>query len=42
MAGGGEGETMGKTDMKLGHSVNFFQKQSKGERDGGLAVGNRK
>lgn len=33
---------MGKTDMKLGHSVNFFQKQSKGERDGGLAVGNKK
>lgn len=39
---GGRKETMGKTDTKLSHSENFFQKQSKGGRDHGLAVGNKK
>lgn len=29
---GEEGETRGKTDIKSGHSVNFSQKQSIGER----------
>lgn len=39
---GGGGETVGKTDTKLGHSVNFSQTQSKGEREYGLEVRNRK
>ena len=37
-----KGETIGKTDIKLSHSENFFKKQSQGGRDHGLAVGNKK
>lgn len=30
---------MGVTDTKLGHSINSSQKQSKGEREHGVATG---
>lgn len=32
---------MGVTDTKLGHSINSSQKQSKGEREHGVATGER-
>lgn len=40
--GMGRGKKNGETDIKLGHFVNFSQTQSKGKREHGLAVGNRK